>query len=66
MRVIRDPTELNMVAVFGVEFGLEATKAMLNFYRPDELGSFNEWYGKEINDRASWLTKLQVTGMPDE
>lgn len=49
VRRLRLPLEFNSVVSFGVHFALDATKAILFFYRSGEEPGFWEWYRREIS-----------------
>lgn len=46
---LRCPLQMPQAAVFAATFGIDATRLILNFYRPDEIGQFNLWYKEEIS-----------------
>jgi hypothetical protein len=49
VRRLRLPLQFETVVSFGVHFALDATKAILFFYRPGEELGFWEWYRREIS-----------------
>jgi hypothetical protein len=54
-KVIRNHEELAQLTLFASFFVIDATKAMINYYRPGESDSFNKWYLKEIKKRHDTL-----------
>lgn len=45
IRVFRDPEDIATTYSLAISFGLETMRALLTYYRPDELeGSFARWY----------------------
>jgi hypothetical protein len=58
VRVFRDGSELAKGYTFGLAFGLDAIKAILGRYRPDELNSsYKTWYNTLISKPLQRLSR---------
>jgi hypothetical protein len=57
----RDPGDLHIVANLAVAFTCDATKRMLEFYRPEDLGGFNNWFKENVQPGYHRLATLQTT-----
>lgn len=53
VRPIRNPQTIPQTVSHAVSFALEATRLMIEKYRPDELRRYAEWYVREI--RGLWF-----------
>jgi hypothetical protein len=53
VRPIRNPETIPQTVSHAVGFALEATRLMIEKYRPDELTRYNQWYVREV--RRLWF-----------
>ena len=53
VRPIRNPETIPQTVNFAVDFALEATRLMIEKYRPGELTRYSEWYRREV--RVLWF-----------
>lgn len=58
-KTIRDPENIQFIALTAISFGLKAIRLMFSYFKPAAL-NYKEWYLNEIKLKNDWLSNLKV------